>query len=78
MVLVQAIKSTSIHQLSNASRGSLRQSCHRYEKCGDKFSDLKFLASLSRQREVWLSQLRIGKCMLMGSYRSLNNSNNSP
>jgi hypothetical protein len=35
------------------------------------FSDLKFSASLSRQREVLLSQLRVGKCMLMGSYRSL-------
>ena len=78
MVLVQAIKSTVLHQLSTANREGLRQPCHRYGICGDKFSDLKFSASLSRQREVWLSQLRVGKCMLMGSYRSLINSNNSP
>jgi hypothetical protein len=78
MVLAQAIKSTVLHQLSTANREGLRQPSHRYEICGDKFSDLKFSASLSRQREVWLSQLRVGKCMLMGSYRSLINSNNSP
>jgi hypothetical protein len=75
MVLAQAIK---LHQLSTANREGLRQPCHRYEICGDKFSDLKFSPSLSRQREVWLSQLRNDKCMLMGSYRSLINSNNSP
>ena len=78
MVLAQAIKSTVLHQLSTANREGLRQPSHRYEISGDEFSDLKFSASLSRQREVWLSQLRVGKCMLMGSYRSLINSNNSP
>jgi hypothetical protein len=77
MVLAQAIKSTVLHQLSTANREGLRQTSHRYEICSDKFSDLKFSASLLRQREFWLSQLRVGKCMLMGSYRSLINSNNS-
>jgi ribonuclease HI len=78
MVLAQAIKSTVLHQLSTANREGLRQSSHRYEICGDKFFDLKFSASLSRQREVWLSQLRVGKRMLMGSHRSSISSNNSP
>jgi chitinase len=35
MVLAQAIKSILMHQLSTANRESLRQSCHRYEICGD-------------------------------------------
>jgi hypothetical protein len=78
MELAQAIKSTVLHQLSTANREGLRQPCHRYEIDGDIFSGLKFSASLLIQREVWLGQLSVGKCMLMGSYRSLINSNNSP
>jgi hypothetical protein len=57
MFLVQAIESIAKHKLSTANWKSLRQSCHRFD--GDKLSDLKYSASLSRKREKKMYECRL-------------------
>jgi ribonuclease HI len=77
-VLLQAIKAAVKYTLYTKSREKLNQNTHRYGICEGNFSDLKLSASLPRKKEVWLSQLRVGKCLLMGCYRSIINVNLSP
>ena len=77
-ILLQGVKAEVNYQLSNAYRSKLQTTGHRYEICGGNFSDLKLSSTLTRQKEVWLNQLRVGKCLLLGSYRSIINIRNSP
>jgi len=76
--LLQGVKAEVKLQLSNAYREKLQTTGHRFGICGNNYSDLKLSATLTRQKEVWLNQLRVGKCMLMGNYRSTINIRNSP
>ena len=74
-ISLNQIKATVKNKLKHRYLNNLKTSRHRYEICGNNFSDLKSSSNLSRSDETRLAQLRTGECHRMGKFRERINLN---